>query len=228
MKSFEECLSVIDGEIYKRKGQVHLYLNDFDFEDIAQIIRVHIYKKWHMVDEAQPLENWVNKIITRKIINFIRDNYTSVAPPCYKCPMNQGGSLCGFTPSGEQCSECPLYKKWTKAKQGGYNIKFASSLQEEDADNQTLQDKIIHNSSDIDWTTALKNLSTHLKSRLSKDLYFVYHFLYVLGKSDEELAVKLGFKTSEKNRVPGYKQIYNFKQRILIEAKKILDEEDVL
>jgi len=102
MRSFEDCLDIIDNEIYKRKGQVHLYLNDFDFDDIAQIIRIHIYKKWHMVDETQPLEHWVNKIITRKVINFIRDNYTSVAPPCYKCPMNQGGKLCGFTPSGER------------------------------------------------------------------------------------------------------------------------------
>lgn len=225
---FEDCLEIIDKEIYKRKGQVHLYLNDFDFDDIAQIIRFHIYQKWHLWDTERPLENWVNVIISRQIKNFIRNNYTSVAPPCYKCPMNQGGLLCGFTPSGEQCSECPLYKKWEMGKKNGYNIKFASSLESVDSDDQALGDKIENNASNINWSQSIKNLNTHLKLRLSKELYFVYKFLYVDGKSDEELAKHLKFKTNEKKRVPGYKQIYNFKQKILEEAKNILKEEDIL
>lgn len=225
---FEDYLDVIDNEIYKRKGQVHLYLNDFDFDDIAQIIRLHIYQKWHLWDSERPLENWVNVIISRQIKNFIRNNYTSVAPPCYKCPMNQGGLLCGFTPSGEQCSECPLYKKWEMGKKSGYNIKFASSLESVDSDDQALSEKIENNTSNMNWTESIKNLNKHLKVRLTKELYFVYKFLYVEGKSDEELAKELKFKTNEKKRVPGYKQIYNFKQKIIEEAKNILKEEDVI
>jgi hypothetical protein len=226
---FEDYIDVIDREIIKRKNQVHLYLNDFDFDDIAQIIRLHIYQKWHLWDTQRPLENWVNVIISRQIKNFIRNNYTSVAPPCYKCPMNQGGSLCSFTSSGEQCSECPLYKKWELGKKDGFNIKFPTSLHEtSDEDGRFLGDKIENGSTDINWEVVVKSLSKNLKLRLSKELYFVYDFLYVKGKTDEELARVLKFKTSEKKRVPGYKQIYNFKQKIITEAKLILKEEDIL
>lgn len=226
---FEDYIDVIDKEIAKRKNQVHLYLNDFDFDDIAQIIRLHIYQKWNLWDSERPLENWVNVIISRQIKNFIRNNYTSVAPPCYKCPMNQGGSLCGFTLSGEQCSECPLYKKWELSKKDGFNIKFPASLHDSTDDGETfLGSKIENNTVDINWSEVIKNLSKNLKLRLSKELYFVYDFLYVQGKTDEELAKVLNFKTSEKKRVPGYKQIYNFKQKIISEAKEILKEEDIL
>ncbi len=228
MRKYEDCLPIIDNEIYKRKNKTNLYLNDADFEDIAQIIRIHIFNQWYLFDDTKPLEHWVNKIITHQISNFIRNNYTSIAPPCYKCPANQGGGLCSFTTSGEQCSECPLFKKWTKAKQDGFNIKFATSLQSEDGDNQTVEDKIAIQSTNIDWTAAMSKLSDQLKSRLSKELYLVYKFIYLDGNSDIDLAKKLKFKTSEKNRVPGYKQIYNFKQKIIEEAKKILLEEDIL
>lgn len=225
---FEDCLESIDNEINKRKNQVHLYLNDFDFSDIAQIIRLHIYQKWHLWDDKRPFENWVNVIISNQIKNFIRNNYTSVAPPCYKCPMNQGGTLCSFTSSGEQCAECPLYKKWEIGKRNGFNIKFAASLEEKDLDDQSLYSKVESTDQNIDWGECIKKLDKHLKTRLSKELYFVYRFLYVLGNTDEDLAKYLKFKTNEKNRVPGYKQIYNFKQKIIKEAKDILKEEDVL
>lgn len=228
MRSYEECLPIIDNEIYKRKNQVHLYLNDSDFDDIAQIIRIHIFNKWHLIDETKPFEHWVNKIITNQVRNFVRNNYTSVAPPCYKCPMNQGGSLCSFTSSGEQCAECPLFKKWTKAKKDGYNIKFATSLQSEDGENQTVEDKIAQDNSNINWPDAIRKISEQLKIRLPKELYLVYKFIYVDGKSDLALAKKLKFTTTEKNRVPGYKQIYNFKQKIIEEAKKVILEEDIL
>lgn len=225
---FEDCLDSIDNEINKRKNQVHLYLNDFDFSDIAQIIRLHIYQKWHLWDDKRPFENWVNVIISNQIKNFIRNNYTSVAPPCYKCPMNQGGTLCSFTVSGEQCSECPLYKKWEMGKRDGFNIKFAASLEEKDLDDQSLYSKVESTDQNINWDECIKKLDKYLKVRLSKELYFVYRFLYVLGNTDEDLAKYLKFKTNEKNRVPGYKQIYNFKQKIIKEAKDILKEEDVL
>lgn len=225
---FEDYISVIDKEIYKRKNKVHLNLSDFDFEDIAQIIRLHIYQKWHLLDPTKPVVNWVNVIISRQIKNFIRNNYTCVAPPCYKCPMNQGGNLCGFSSSGFQCSECPLYKRWEQNKKNGFNIKFASSLNIEMEGEQPLEEKIEIIDKRIDWNLASQKLSKFLRGKLPEDLYFVYDFLYVKGKTDQELAKVLGFKTTEKNRNPGYKQIYNFKQKIIEEAKKIIYEEEIV
>ena len=48
------------------------------------------------------------------------------------------------------------------------------------------------------------------------------------GESDnleeEEVAKKMGYKTTEKNRQPGYKQIKNIKKSILIKVKKEIDK----
>jgi len=225
---FEEYIPLIDKEIYKRRNKIHLYLSEFEFEDIAQIIRLHIFQKWRMLDDTKPVVNWVNVIISRQIKNFIRNNYSSVAPPCYKCPMNQGADLCSFTSSGHQCAECPLFKKWETSKRNGFNIRFATSFSAETEGEQPIEEKIELAYKGIDWDEALMKLNGFLKKKLPQDLYLVYDFLYVQGRSDKELAEKLGFKTSEKNRNPGYKQIYNFKQRIIAEAKKIIYEEGVL
>ena len=41
-----------------------------DYDDVSQIIRLHIYKKWDMYDPAKPLAPWLNRIITNQIKNF--------------------------------------------------------------------------------------------------------------------------------------------------------------
>ena len=43
------------------------------------------------------------------------------------------------------------------------------------------------------------------------------------NKDDKDVAKSMGYITSEKNRLPGYKQIKNIKKRIITKAKKILD-----
>jgi len=42
------------------------------------------------------------------------------------------------------------------------------------------------------------------------------------NQKEEEVARVLGFKTTEKNRSPGYKQIKNLKRSILVKAKKCI------
>jgi len=42
------------------------------------------------------------------------------------------------------------------------------------------------------------------------------------NQREEEVAKVLGFKTTEKNRSPGYKQIKNLKRSILVKAKKCI------
>ena len=41
------------------------------------------------------------------------------------------------------------------------------------------------------------------------------------------LAKELNFKTTEKNRSPGYKQIKNIQKSIITKAKKILEKDDL-
>ena len=66
-----------------------------------------------------------------------------------------------------------------------------------------------------------------LKEVLKPNEWIVYEGFYVLNKSEKEIAEQLNFKTTEKNRTPGYKQIKNIQKAILIKAKKILSKNDL-
>ena len=127
---YEDRSLDIDTEIRKRRGKWFLdSLAWFDFEDVEQIIRAHIFRKWHQWDQRRPLRPWINKIITNQMKNILRNNYSNFARPCLNCPFNQSnqheavhGNLCAFTPSGNQCGECKLYAKWEKGKKHAYDI----------------------------------------------------------------------------------------------------------
>ena len=45
--------------------------------------------------------------------------------------------------------------------------------------------------------------------------------------TEEEVAKKMGYKTSEKGRSPGYKQIKNIKKAIIIKIKKKLEDDEL-
>lgn len=85
-----------------------------DFNDVSQILRIHINNKWPLYDQKQPLAPWVNRIISNQIKNLIRNNYGNYSRPCLKCSAAEGEDLCKIY--GKQCGACPLYKKWEKRK----------------------------------------------------------------------------------------------------------------
>jgi hypothetical protein len=45
---------------------------------------------------------------------------------------------------------------------------------------------------------------------------------YLERNTEENVAVKMGFTTGEKNRKPGYKQIQNIKKNIIKKIKKAI------
>jgi hypothetical protein len=49
-----------------------------------------------------------------------------------------------------------------------------------------------------------------------------YELVYVQHKSEEEAARIMGYKTTEKNRSAGYKQIKNLKKSIIQKVKKYI------
>ena len=55
----------------------------------------------------------------------------------------------------------------------------------------------------------------------------VYRHLYIDLKSEEDLAKAMNFKTNERHRTPGYKQINNIIKKIIEKSKKMLSEEGV-
>ena len=52
--------------------------------------------------------------------------------------------------------------------------------------------------------------------------------LFIQNKSDEDVAKFLGFKTSERKRSAGYKQIKNLKKIFQAKAREIIKEKDIL
>jgi len=169
--TFEEKYQEISVEIKKRRGK--WFLNSlawFDFQDVEQIICAHISNKWHQWDQSRPLGPWINKIITNQMKNILRNNYSNFVRPCLSCPFNQSrssvdtgisnGSLCGFTSSGLQDSECPLYLKWEKTKKSAYDIKMAVTIENHAGEVACMSDR------QIDIDQAAEKLNEQMKKVL--------------------------------------------------------------
>ena len=80
-------------------------------------------------------------------------------------------------------------------------------------------------SKDFDIEIAAKGLHKKMKKILRPTEWIIYDLLYIRMKDEKEVAKKMGYITSEKNRDPGYKQIKNIKKSILKKVKKQLDLE---
>ncbi len=187
-----------------------------DFDDVSQIIRVHIFKKWHLYDQSKSLAPWINTLISNQIKNLIRNNYGNYCRPCLKCAAAESESLCYIY--GTQNSSCPLFAQWEKTKKAAYLTKLPSPLEsvEHETENMELQE--------FDFDTILKRLNKQLKKKLKVNEWIVYENLYLKNKTEQEVAKILGYKTSEKNRSPGYKQIKNIKKSIIEKAKEIVSD----
>lgn len=225
--SYEDKSDIVDYIIQKNFYKWFLTsISWMNYEDVSQEIRTHIFVKWYQWDQKRPLEPWLNRIVCNQIKNILRNNYIRFAKPCVTCEHNQsynesGPNLCGNTKSGLQCNECPLYAKWTKTKQSAYNIKVPVSLEvffySEDHSN--------FNSESLNF--AEKKLHSLMRDNLSSKHFFVYKMLFIDFIDEEEVAQILGYKTNEKGRKAGYKQIKNLKNSYKNIAKALMEEHDV-
>ena len=217
-QTFENCIEKINAEITKRKGKWNLTsLAWMDFDDVSQILRIHIFKKWHLYDQTKPLGPWLNRIISNQIKNLIRNNYGNYARPCIRCAAaDEGGKGCYIYDT--QCSLCPLYSYWEKNKKQAHDTKLPVSLENH-------PQEVYNMSADCyDIESAIVNLHKRMESVLKPIEWKVYALLYIENKDECEVAEKMGYVTSEKGRSPGYKQIKNIKKSIIKKAKDILLE----
>jgi len=218
-KTFEECLPLIDVEIAKRKHRWNLTsLSWMDYDDVSQIIRIHIYKKWGQYNSEKPLIPWLNAIIGNQIKNLIRNNYSNYSRPCLRCAaaMDLGCKI-----YGEQSSKCPLYAHWQKRKQAATHIKIPVSIE-----NHTQEIRQIFDETSNVFRHILV-LHEKMKELLKPLEYKVYEGLFILHEDESIIAKKLGYISNEKGRNPGYKQIKNIRKNIIIKVKKCLADGDV-
>ena len=78
-----------------------------------------------------------------------------------------------------------------------------------------------------DLSNGITKLHNKLKQTLKPNEWIVYQSFYIDNESEVEIAKKLNFKTTEKNRSPGYKQIKNIQKSIINKAKKILEKDEI-
>lgn len=218
--TFEESIETIDKEIAKRKGKWNLTaISWMDFDDVSQILRIHIYKKWHLYDPAKPLAPWLNKIISNQIKNLIRNNYGNYCRPCLKCAAAEGGDLCNIY--GKQDTTCPLYANWEKTKKSAHDIKMPVPFEHHNREIFEIQND------QKDITHSVVSLHKNMKEILKPLEWKVYKCLYIQNMTEEETAKEMGYKTTEKNRSPGYKQIKNIKKAIIEKVKNSIDKGEI-
>lgn len=216
--TFTDKIKEIDIELAKRKNKWELSgVAWMSFDDVCQIIRIHLSKKWNQWDEARPLLPWVNRIISNQIKNILRNIYYNFAPPCLKCPANNGGNLCELY--GIQCVDCPMYKKWSDRKKSAFDIKLPVTMENH------IQE--VHNmpNDSIDIEKAAEILHKRMKNILKPIEWKVYKSLYIDHKDEEVVAKEMGYKSNEENRKIGYKRISILKKSIMVKVKKVLADE---
>jgi len=218
---YEDCYDVIDVEIAKKRYKWNLSsLAWMDYEDVSQILRFHIFKKWHLFDQSKSLKPWIRTIISNQIKNLIRNNYSNFIKPCARCEAARGENGCAIYET--QCSACPLYKNWEKNKKAGYAAKMPVPL-------ESYKQEVYHikNSKPVDVEKAGKILHERMKKELKTHEWKIYKYLYIDFMEELDVAKKMGYRTSEKNRSPGYKQIKNVKKKIITKVKEILFSDEL-
>jgi len=206
---------LINAEISKRKNKWTLSaLNWLDFEDVSQIIRFHIYKKWELYDVKKPMLPWINRIISNQIKNLIRNNYGNYARPCLRCAAAIGENGCRIYKN--QNSDCPMFKNWYKTKKNAYDLKMAVSIEDHsfEINNQPC------NSSDI--KRASENLHIKMREILKPIEWKVYELLYINNKSEEQVCKFLNFKYDKNAKTAYNKQLRNIQKSIIKKAKESL------
>lgn len=82
--------------------------------------------------------------------------------------------------------------------------------------------------SNVDFDKSIEKLNVILKEQLSAEHYRVYVMLFFENCSEEEVAKYMGYKTSEKHRAAGYKQIKNIKKMLKQKAESIISQNDII
>jgi hypothetical protein len=217
---FEDYLPIIDAEIAKRRHKWNLTsITWMDYDDVAQIIRIHIYRKWNQYQPTRPLAPWLNSIITNQIRNLIRNHYSNYARPCLKCGAATDNNGCSIY--GTQCDNCPLYAYWQKRKQPATQIKIPVSIENHPHEVKSIFD----DSSDV--SRHVEAVHSKMKEILKPLEWQVYEGLFITGKDEGEVARELGYTSNEKGRDPGYKQIKNIRKAIIVKVKKCLDNGEI-
>lgn len=222
--TFEESLSIIDKCLMLRRHKWTLAAAPWlDWDDVSQIIRLHIWKKWHLYKPELPLAHWVNRIISNQLTNLTRAIYSNVSRPCLSCAADEGLSTNGeglCLIFGTQCNTCPIYAEWEKNKKPALNVKLPVTLEHHTQEVYDIPQDTIN----IPETVA--SITKRMPHVLKPLELKVYIFLYVDGLSEEQTARKLGYKAAEV-KATGVGVVNGFKKEIMIKIRQAINDNEV-
>lgn len=222
--SFEDKIVELDELLskYRAKWQLNA-LSWLDYDDVCQIIRLHIFNKWHLWDQERPFKPWASMVISNQIKNSIRNNYSNFAKPCLKCPHYMGAEGCSFTASGVQDEECALFEKWKKKKENAYNLKLPLPIEDGVFLGHT------NHGDSFCYGSSAERLHNAVMLELCDKHKKIYEMLIIKGEKEDIVAKSFGFKADTKKRKNArYKQITNLKKKFYEMAVRIIKENDIL
>ncbi len=228
-KKFEDISDELDTILRGKRGFWNLEaICHVSYDDICQIIRLHIHSKFNQWDQSLPFSGWAVEIVTNQIINLREQYYGKYAPPCRKCSEDLGSNLCAKTESGIKCSECPLFSKWEQKKEAAYRIVLAESADKSYYDEEEGEGRIkIEAAQSPDYFLASARLHELVMRGLNERMKKVYRLLYIESRSDDYVAKELGFLTNEKGKRPGYRSIWGMKRTLIARAKEVMKNTDI-
>jgi hypothetical protein len=122
---------------------------------------------------------------------------------------------------GKQSEACPLYANWTKTKKQAYDAKLPVCIDDHSHEINSAE------YAGFDVLAMMEKLNVKMEETLKPAEWRIYKALYIDNLSEEDAATLMGYKTNEKNRVPGYKQIKNVKKSIIQKVKKMLNDGEI-
>jgi hypothetical protein len=79
-----------------------------------------------------------------------------------------------------------------------------------------------------DISEAERKLHKLMEMKLSEKHFCIYKMIYIDHLPEEDVAKKMGYKSNEKGRKAGYKQLKNLKKIFIERAKEIIDKRDII
>lgn len=223
-RQFKELLPRIRVIVGRRRPS--WTLSTLPWEDVESILITRIYQKLHLYDPARPFDNWANRLISRALSSLLRDMLYKHEKPCVTasayggdCIYNLGGDRCGFTASGIQCSQCPLYAKWAAKKEMARNLNASLSLESHAQEVQNMQEDF------IDIAAAKVVIDAAIIAQLNPHEAKVYRLLFIEHKTPEEVSKRLRYKTKNNAKVSQVlrKMVARFKRM----ARDVIDTQDL-
>lgn len=221
---FEDKIGELDELLvrYRAKWQLNA-IAWMDYDDVCQIIRIHVHNKWHLWDQSRTFKPWASMLISHQMMNLVRNHYSNFAKPCLKCPHYMGADGCQFTKSGVQDEECSLFAKWKKKKEKAYNLKLPLPMEDGVFIGET------HIDDNFNYDESQFRLHNAILKQLDGKHKEIYRKIYMEGWTDQQVAEHYNFKPdSLRRKTPRYKHLVNLKKRFYEMAVEAIQNQDIL